>query len=54
MATLYLGGCDTGKRLASAKTFLNPYHMDGILRNAVSFRDDNRTKWRRFRSTPGF
>jgi len=53
MATLYLGGCDAGKRPANAKTFLNPYHMDGLLRNTRSFRDDDRTTWRRFRNTPG-
>lgn len=53
MATLYLGSCDTAKRPLSAKSFLAPYHMDGLLRNTVSFRDDDRTTWRRFRNTPG-
>ena len=27
--------------------------MDGILKNTVSFRDDDRTKWRSFRRVPG-
>mgnify|MGYP000090938280 CR=1 FL=1 len=53
MATLYLGSCDTAKKPSSAKSFLAPYHMDGLLKNTVSFRDDDRTTWRRFRNTPG-
>jgi len=53
MATLYLGSCDTAKIPTSPRRFLEPYHMDGILKNTVSFRDDDRTTWRRFRNTPG-
>lgn len=53
MATLYLGSCDTAKKPSNAKSFLAPYHMDGLLKNTVSFRDDDRTTWRRFRGIPG-
>ncbi|MGB7396083.1 MAG: peptidoglycan-binding domain-containing protein, partial [Pricia sp.] len=53
MATLYLGSCDTAKRPKNPQTFLEPYHMDGILKDTISFRDDDRTAWRRFRDTPG-
>lgn len=53
MDTLYLGSCDTAKKPTSPKRFLEPYHMDGVLRNTVSFRDDDRTTWRRFRDMPG-
>lgn len=49
MATLYLGSCDKGKIPQSRKAFLKPFHIDGLLINKVSFRDDNRTKWRSFR-----
>lgn len=49
MATLYLGSCDKGKVPESRKSFLKPFHIDGLLINKVSFRDDNRTKWRSFR-----
>lgn len=53
MATLYLGGCDYGKSPVSRRSFLAPYHMDGLLKNTVSFRDDDRTTWRRFKNIPG-
>ncbi|KJD36326.1 hypothetical protein PW52_06995 [Tamlana sedimentorum] len=53
MATLYLGSCDTGKRPNNRKTYLKPYHMDGLLLDKVSFRDDDRTKWRSFRNVDG-
>ncbi|KJD31411.1 hypothetical protein PK35_14985 [Tamlana nanhaiensis] len=53
MATLYLGSCDAGKRPSSRETYLKPYHMDGILVGKVSFRDDDRTKWRSFRTVDG-
>lgn len=53
MAVLYLGSCDTGRRPTDPKKFLAPYHMDGVLKNTVSFRDDDRTTWRRFRNTDG-
>jgi len=49
MAVLYLGSCDAGKKPRSRKVFLKPYHIDGLLINKVSFRDDDRTKWRSFR-----
>lgn len=53
MSTIYLGSCDTAKKPSDPKTFLAPYHMDGLLKNTVSFRDDDRTTWRRFRDSPG-
>lgn len=53
MSTIYLGSCDTAKKPIDPKTFLAPYHKDGLLKNTVSFRDDDRTTWRRFRNTPG-
>ncbi|WP_282124458.1 peptidoglycan-binding domain-containing protein [Algibacter mikhailovii] len=53
MATLFLGSYDTGKRPADRTQFLKPYHMDGLLIGKVSFRDDDRTKWRSFRETEG-
>ncbi|MFD1163813.1 peptidoglycan-binding domain-containing protein [Hwangdonia seohaensis] len=53
MAVLYLGSCDAGKTPSSRKDFLKPYHIDGLLINKVSFRDDDRTKWRSFREGTG-
>ena len=50
MGTLYLGSCDAGKTPADRKKFLAPYHKDGLTTSAVSFRDDDRTTWRSFRS----
>jgi len=49
MAALYLGSCDKGKQPKDRKEFLKPYHIDGLLINKVTFRDDDRTKWRSFR-----
>jgi len=49
MATLYLGSCDKGKEPKDRNSFLKPYHIDGLLINKVSFRDDDRTTWRSFR-----
>jgi len=49
MAALYLGSCDKNKRPKNRKDFLKPYHIDGLLINKVTFRDDDRTKWRSFR-----
>ncbi len=46
---LFLGSCDLGKKPASRQTYLKPYHIDGLLIGKVSFRDDDRTKWRSFR-----
>jgi len=49
MAVLYLGSCDKGKQPKNRNDFLKPFHMDGLLINKVSFRDDDRTTWRSFR-----
>ncbi|MDN3493544.1 peptidoglycan-binding domain-containing protein [Winogradskyella bathintestinalis] len=49
MATLYLGSCDKRRRPTNPKEFLKPYHIDGLLLDKVTFRDDDRTKWRSFR-----
>ncbi len=51
MNTIYLGSCDLGRIPANTKAFLQPYHRDGILKGTASFRDDDRTTWRRFRDT---
>jgi lysozyme family protein len=53
MAVLYLGSCDKGKRPSNRKAYLKPYHIDGLLIGKVSFRDDDRTKWRSFREGSG-
>ncbi len=53
MSTLLLGNCDSGKKPNEPKQFLKPYHMDGLLLNVQSFRDDDNTKWRRFSEAPG-
>lgn len=53
MATLYLGSCDADKLPSDRIDYLKPYHRDGLLVNKVSFRDDDRTKWRSFRKVPG-
>ncbi len=53
MSTLFLGSCDMGRKPADAKKFLAPYHYLGVLRGTKSFRDDDRSKWRRFRETHG-
>jgi len=49
MAVLYLGSCDKNKIPKNRKVFLKPYHIDGLLIEKVTFRDDDRTKWRSFR-----
>jgi hypothetical protein len=54
MAALFLGSCDVGKVPTDRKNFLLPYHRDGLLIGKVSFRDDDRTKWRSFREGEGF
>ena len=51
MAAIYLGSCDVGKYPADRKKFLSPYHKDGLLVGKVTFRDDDRTKWRSFRES---
>lgn len=53
MALLYLGSCDTSKYPNDRKNFLKPYHKDGLLVGKVTFRDDDRTKWRSFRKVDG-
>ena len=53
MALLYLGSCDASKYPNNRKQFLKPYHKDGLLIGKVTFRDDDRTKWRSFRKVPG-
>ena len=53
MALLYLGNCDTSQYPTDRKKFLEPYHEDGLLVGKVTFRDDDRTKWRSFRKVDG-
>ncbi|NJX14926.1 peptidoglycan-binding domain-containing protein [Tamlana crocina] len=53
MPVLYLGSCDAGKRPNRRTAYLKPYHIDGLLIGKVSFRDDDRTKWRSFRESSG-
>lgn len=53
MAILSIGLCDVGKTPLIREDFLRPYHIDGLLVGKVSFRDDDRTKWRSFREGVG-
>jgi hypothetical protein len=53
MCALFLGSCDAGRRPASRQQYLKEYHTDGLLIGKVSFRDDDRTKWRSFREVSG-
>ncbi len=53
MATIFLGSYDEGKRPNDTKAFLAPYHFLGVLKGTRSFRDDDRSKWRRFRGISG-
>jgi hypothetical protein len=53
MNTLFLGDCDTGRLPPDTLAFLSPYHYLGILKGVRSFRDDDRSKWRRFRENAG-
>lgn len=53
MATLFLGSCDSGRVPRDRRQFLKPYHIDGLLLQKVTFRDDDRTTWRSFRETQG-
>ncbi|CAH8289669.1 putative peptidoglycan binding protein [Mariniflexile fucanivorans] len=53
MATMYLGDCDQGKQPQNRQLYLKPFHIDGLLIGKVSFRDDDRTKWRSFREGTG-
>jgi hypothetical protein len=53
MALLYLGSTDALKYPNDRKKLLKPYHKDGLLVGKVTFRDDDRTKWRSFRKVDG-
>ncbi|GAA4275508.1 peptidoglycan-binding domain-containing protein [Aquimarina mytili] len=53
MSTIFLGSCDIGKKPTNTKEFLAPYHYLGVLKGTKSFRDDDRSKWRRFREVAG-
>lgn len=53
MSTLFLGSCDNGKMPPDRRSFLSPYHKDGLTATAISFRDDDRTTWRSFRQENG-
>lgn len=53
MALLYLGSCDSSNYPNDRKDFLKPYHKDGLLVGKITFRDDDRTKWRSFRKVEG-
>ncbi len=53
MVTLFIGSCDIGKRPSNRRVYLKPYHTDGLLIGTVSFRDDDRSKWRSFREGTG-
>jgi hypothetical protein len=53
MNTLFLGSVDTGKMPSDTVKYLQPYHYLGLLRGTKSFRDDDRSKWRRFRVNHG-
>lgn len=52
MGTLYIGHCDTGCIPQDPNQFLTPYHNiegDTALKGRLSFRDDDRSTWRRFK-----
>ncbi|MDO7170580.1 peptidoglycan-binding domain-containing protein [Mariniflexile sp. AS56] len=53
MAVFYLGDCDAGSQPQNRQLYLKPFHTDGLLVGKVSFRDDDRTKWRSFREDSG-
>lgn len=54
MKTLYLGHCDTGSIPQNTLSYLSTYHnVQGVLKNRISFREDDRKKWRRFKELPG-
>jgi len=53
MHTIFLGSCDLGKIPLDRQGHLAPYHNLGVLRGTKSFRDDDRSKWRRFREISG-
>ena len=51
MSTILLGSCDNGKIPLNRIQYLKPYHFLGVLKGTRSFRDDDRTTWRRFKET---
>ena len=53
MNTIFLGSCDLGKIPADKQEHLASYHNLGVLKGTKSFRDDDRSKWRRFREVSG-
>lgn len=50
---LFLGSCDYGKIPVDTEDFLASYHNLGVLKGTKSFRDDDRSSWRRFRELSG-
>jgi len=53
MSTIFLGDCDAGKIPNDTMNYLKPFHNVGLLKGTRSFRDDDRSKWRRFRHNDG-
>lgn len=52
MSVIYIGHCDAGCVPAAPKTFLGRFHNvagSAALKGRVSFRDDDRSTWRRFK-----
>ncbi len=45
MAALELGNFDPGKKPSNLKTFLKPYHTDGVLKTTDKFRDDDNNRF---------
>lgn len=56
MSTLFIGHCDKGCMPSNTKQFLSSYHNisgNTALKDRVSFRDDDRSTWRRFKEVSG-
>ncbi|MDW3646524.1 MAG: peptidoglycan-binding protein [Bacteroidia bacterium] len=54
MSILYIGHHDQDSNVRDKKAYLKPFHNVGdILRTAISFRDDDRSKWRKFKRIKG-
>ena len=54
MSLLYIGHCDQGEKPADIAKFLAPYHNvagSAPFKKHISFRDDDRNAWRRFKET---
>ena len=52
MSLLYMGHCDAGCVPAQRKDFLKKFHnipYSKVLRDQISFRDDDRSAWRKFK-----